>query len=245
MRLVDGDESLTLQPTSGKILRRTGGGKLLHDLNSYVLWRLILAGALGGIIGLERQLRHKPAGLRTNMLICFGAALFTIISYEMAGDVGGDHTRIAAQIIPGIGFIGAGVVIRERGAVLGITSAATIFVMASIGMAVGAGMLATAIFATLMVLIALVVIGFLEDRLGLQTRLMTFQLSAQGHDDLLIPAHRVVEQTGIRARRWQTHKDDGILIIDFEAEITYPQERDLLTKFGALNAKVEVRPLHG
>ncbi len=132
---------------------------MLHDLNTFILLRLVLAAFLGGLIGLERQLRRKPAGIRTNMLICFGAALFTIISYEMAGTVGGDHTRIAAQIIPGIGFIGAGVVIRDRGAVLGITSAATIFVMASIGMAVGAGMLATAIFATLMVLVALVAIG--------------------------------------------------------------------------------------
>src|SRR5271155_5591053 len=111
---------------------------MLHDLNTYVVGRLLLAVLLGGAVGLERELRHKPAGLRTNMLISLGAALFTIISYQMASNVGGDHTRIAAQIIPGIGFIGAGVVIRERGTILGITSAATIFVMASIGMAVGA-----------------------------------------------------------------------------------------------------------
>src|SRR5271156_1660254 len=154
-----------------------------HDLNSFILLRLLLAAFLGGLVGLERQLRRKPAGIRTNLMICFGAALFTIISYEMAGSVGGDHTRIAAQIIPGIGFIGAGVVIRERGAVMGITSASTIFVMASIGMAVGAGMLGTAIFATLMVLVALVALGFLEDRLGLQTRMMTFQLTSPSHAD--------------------------------------------------------------
>jgi putative Mg2+ transporter-C (MgtC) family protein len=79
----------------------------------------------------------------------------------MAGTVGGHHMRIAAQIIPGIGFIGAGVVMRDRGSVLGITSAATIFVVASVGMAVGAGMLATAILATLMVLVALVALGYL------------------------------------------------------------------------------------
>jgi putative Mg2+ transporter-C (MgtC) family protein len=239
-------ECLTLKSSSGRIPSDRGAeGKLLHDLNSYFLWRLILAGLLGGIIGLERQLRRKPAGIRTNMLICFGAALFTIISYEMAGDVGGDHTRIAAQIIPGIGFIGAGVVIRERGAVMGITSAATIFVMASIGMAVGAGMLAIAIFATLMVLVALVVIGYLENRLGLQTHLMTFQLSAPSGHDLLIPAHRIVERSGIPARRWQTHQQAGLLTIDFEAEITYQQERELLTQFGALNVKVEARPAQG
>jgi uncharacterized membrane protein YhiD involved in acid resistance len=217
---------------------------MLHDLQSYILARLLLAAFLGGVVGLERQLRRKPAGIRTNLMICFGAALFTIISYEMAGEVSGDHTRIAAQIIPGIGFIGAGVVIRERGAVMGITSASTIFVMASIGMAVGAGMLATAIFATLMVLVALIGIGYLEDRFGLQTRLVTFELTVPaGHADLLVPAHRIVEETKIEARRWQTHKHDDCSIVDFEAEVTAPQERELLVKFVTLNAKVEIRPV--
>src|ERR1700723_4469314 len=161
---------------------------MLHDLNAVIVGRLLLAALLGGAVGLERELRHKPAGLRTMMLICIGAALFTIMSYEMASDVGGDHTRIAAQIIPGIGFIGAGVVVRERGAVTGITSAATIFVMASIGMAVGADMIHTAVFATAMVLAALIGIGFLEDRFGLQTRMMTFQLTVPAHTDVLAPA---------------------------------------------------------
>jgi len=207
------------------------------------LARLMLASILGGIIGLERELKNRPAGLRTNMFICFGAALFTIISYEMAGEVTGDHTRIAAQIIPGIGFIGAGVVIRDRGAVLGITSAATIFVMASIGMAVGAGMLATAIFATLMVLVALVALGYIEDRLGLQTRLMTFQLIAAANADLLVPAHRIVEGEKVEARRWQTQQIDDELFVDFDAAVSHHQERALFTKFAALNAKVEARPL--
>jgi len=216
---------------------------MLHDLNSFILLRLLLAAFLGGLIGLERQLRRKPAGIRTNMLICFGAALFTIISYEMAGEVTGDHTRIAAQIIPGIGFIGAGVVIRDRGAVLGITSAATIFVMASIGMAVGAGMLATAIFATLTVLVALVALGYIEDRLGLQTRLMTFQLIAAANADLLVPAHRIVEGEKVEARRWQTQQIGDELFVDFDAEVSHHQERALFTKFAALNAKVEARPL--
>jgi uncharacterized membrane protein YhiD involved in acid resistance len=218
---------------------------MLHALSSYILLRLILAAVLGGAIGLERQLRHKPAGIRTNMPICFGAALFTIISYVMAGEVTGDHTRIAAQIIPGIGFIGAGVVIRERGAVLGITSAATIFVMASIGMAVGAGMLGTAVFATLLVLVALVVLGIMEDRFGLHAQIMVFQLtSSVAPSELLIAAHKIVEEARISARHWQTRKLDNAMLVDFEAEVTYPQEREPLTKFGTLNAKVEVRPSH-
>src|ERR1700756_2879760 len=130
---------------------------MLHDLNIVIVERLMLAAVLGGAVGLERELRHKPAGLRTMMLISIGSALFTLISYEMAGSVGGDHTRIAAQIIPGIGFIGAGVVIRERGAIIGITSAATLFVVASIGMAVGAGLYVTGIFTALLLLSSLVV----------------------------------------------------------------------------------------
>src|ERR1700728_5059555 len=149
---------------------------MLHDLNSYIVARLLLAGLLGGLVGLERELRHKPAGLRTNMLVCFGAALFTIISYVMAGEVTGDHTRIAAQIIPGIGFIGAGVVIRERGAVMGITSAATIFVIAAVGMACGAGMPVTAVFTTLLLLVALVLLGVAEERFGLHSQLTNFRI---------------------------------------------------------------------
>jgi putative Mg2+ transporter-C (MgtC) family protein len=125
--------------------------------------RLVLATILGGLIGLERQFRHKAAGLRTNVLICFGAAMFTILSAQMADKFGGDHTRIAAQIIAGIGFIGAGTILHSQGAVIGLTSAATIFVTASVGMAVGAGLYATAIFATVVILTALVGLGKLED----------------------------------------------------------------------------------
>jgi putative Mg2+ transporter-C (MgtC) family protein len=215
---------------------------MLHDLNSYIVARLLLAGALGGVVGLERELRHKPAGLRTNMLICFGAALFTIISYEMAGSVGGDHTRIAAQIIPGIGFIGAGVVIRGRGGVVGITSAATIFVMASVGMAVGAGMLMTAIFSTLILLVALVFLGVAEERFGFHMRLVTFRLTSE--DPTLLPrAHQIVEQSGIPAHRWHNHRSEEGIVVEFDADVTYPQERDLMEKLAALKVRCDVRPV--
>src|ERR1700757_4578878 len=101
---------------------------------SGTLARLAVAAILGGIIGLERQLRHKPAGLRTNLFICFGSAMYTILSAQLAASFGGDHTRIAAQIIPGIGFIGAGSILHARGSVVGLTTAATLFVVASVGM---------------------------------------------------------------------------------------------------------------
>jgi putative Mg2+ transporter-C (MgtC) family protein len=125
--------------------------------------RLILATILGGLIGLERQFRHKASGLRTNMLICFGSAMFTVLSGQIADKFGGDHTRIAAQIIAGIGFLGAGTILHSQGSVVGLTSAATIFVTASVGMAAGAGLYSTAIFATVVILLALVGLGKLED----------------------------------------------------------------------------------
>jgi len=214
---------------------------MLHDLNAYIVGRLLLAALLGGIVGTERELSHKPAGIRTNMLICLGAALFTVISYEMASNVGGDHTRIAAQIIPGIGFLGAGVVIRERGTIIGITSAATIFVVASVGMAVGSGLTVTAIFTTLLLLGSLVVIGNLEQRFGLQNRIMSFRVTAPAGGEIVHRVHQIVEDAGLQTRRWHTHASEEGALVEFEAEMTVPQERDLMTRLEALKVRTEAR----
>lgn len=125
------------------------------------LQRLIVAAALGGAIGLEREKKHRPAGLRTNMFMCFGAAMFTMLSALMAGN-SPDPTRIAAQIIAGIGFIGAGSILHSREHVQGVTTAATIFVVAAIGMCAGAGLMFPATMATLLVLFGLLILGILE-----------------------------------------------------------------------------------
>jgi uncharacterized membrane protein YhiD involved in acid resistance len=218
---------------------------MLHDLTIVTIGRLLLAALLGGAVGLERELRHKPAGLRTMMLICIGAALYTIMSYEMAADVGGDHTRIAAQIIPGIGFIGAGVVIRERGAVVGITSAATIFMIASVGMTVGAGFAMTAVFTTLLLLVSLVFLGIVEDRIGLHTRLLTFTMTTPAGDpSILERVHQLVQDAGIQAVRWKTHRSQaGAAIVEFDADVGTPKERELLNRLNALNVHCEARPV--
>jgi len=109
---------------------------------------IILAVIFGSAIGFERELSSKAAGLRTNVLICLGAAVFTIISREIGGQ---NHsiTRIAAQIVTGVGFLGAGAIIQDRGGVHGLTTAATIWLVASIGMACGANFYALAFIATL------------------------------------------------------------------------------------------------
>src|SRR5215471_7502258 len=121
--------------------------------------KLIVAVILGGIIGIERQIRDKPAGLRTNILICVGSTLFMSISNAF-GD-----TRIGAQIITGIGFLGAGSVLHSHGFVLGLTTAATIWVVAGVGMALGSGMYAVAVFATALSLAILYFLSFVEDKI--------------------------------------------------------------------------------
>src|ERR1035437_7640687 len=102
------------------------------------------------------------------MFICFGSAMFTLLSEPLAVDFTGDHTRIAAQIIPGIGFIGGGAILHDKGSVSGLTSAATIFVAAGIGMAAGGGLFQTAIFSTILALVCLLVLGQVETRVNLK-----------------------------------------------------------------------------
>ena len=126
-----------------------------------LMLRLLLAAGLGGLIGIERELRRKPAGLRTNILIALGAALFTIMSIQL-GHEAGTSDRIAAQIVTGIGFVGAGAILRSGHNVQGMTTAATIWVNAAIGIAAGAGEYAMAAISTVITLLVLAVLGPFE-----------------------------------------------------------------------------------
>ncbi|MEO7084533.1 MAG: MgtC/SapB family protein [Gemmatimonadaceae bacterium] len=129
-----------------------------------VLAKLLLATLVGGAIGIEREIAGKPAGLRTNVLICIGSAFFTLVSVELAGP-GGDPTRIIGQIVTGIGFLGAGAILHGGGSVNGLTTAATVWVVAAIGVAVGVGAYIEALGATILVMAVLVGLRPLELRL--------------------------------------------------------------------------------
>jgi len=128
--------------------------------------RLLMACGMGAAVGLEREWRHKDSGLRTNILICMGSALFTIMSVVIAGDNSPNRGQIASNIVQGIGFLGAGLILHTKNRVLGLTSAATVWVVAAIGITCGAGLYIVAALATLLVLVALQVIGIFENRLG-------------------------------------------------------------------------------
>src|SRR6266404_1407278 len=169
----------------------------LHE----VILRLTVAAALGAIIGLERVVRRRPANVRTSLFVCLATALFTILSNELAqrfGDSSG--TRIASNIVQGIGFLGAGAILRGPGGVLGMTTAATIFVEAAIGMAAGGGLYAVAGYATGLVLFGLTAIGWAEQYFNLKCRLMVFRITTSQADSIATEARSEERRVGKECR---------------------------------------------
>jgi len=146
--------------------------------------RLLVACVLGAAIGLQRELKRRAAGVRTNLLICMGAALFTLLSAVLAGDANPDKGRVASNIVQGIGFLGAGLILHNRSRVSGLTSAASVWVVASIGMACGAGLYATAVVAAIIVIFALQLVGLIEHNANLKGYPLVYE--ARGRDQTLI-----------------------------------------------------------
>lgn len=136
------------------------------ELSMEYIFRIILSAILGALIGYERQFKHKSAGLRTNILVCIGSCLIMILSnllYEQVeGKTNADPARLAAQVVSGIGFLGAGAIIKEGVNVIGLTTAACIWVVSGVGLAVGAGYYLIAIFASLLVYIILEILSQMD-----------------------------------------------------------------------------------
>jgi putative Mg2+ transporter-C (MgtC) family protein len=163
-------------------------------LQLVLLFKLLLATVLGGAIGLERELAGKPAGLRTNILICIGAALFTHLSISIAqigftpdGRPYGDTTRIAAQIVSGIGFLGAGAILHAHGAVVGLTTAASIWVVAAVGAAIGAGAYVEGVGTSVLIVLVLVGLRPVERKLLARRRKInaTVRVNRDGRWDII------------------------------------------------------------
>ena len=199
-----------------------------------IIVRLILAAFLGGLIGLEREMKRKPAGLRTNMFICFGSAMFTILSVELASEFIGDHTRIAAQIIPGIGFIGAGSILHSRGSVSGLTTAATLFVVASVGMAAGGGLYLAAIFATMVILVALNVFGWMEARFNLKPLRMGYQVIGENAEELVSGVNQVLDEEHHSMETVQVGRTNSHFRVQFTIDATQREHDVVLAKLRLL-----------
>lgn len=142
--------------------------------------RLLLACVLGALVGLEREAKRTAAGVRTNLLICMGAAFFTLLSAVLAGDGSPNKGQVASNIVQGIGFLGAGLILHNKNRISGLTSAASVWVVASIGMACGAGLYAAAAVAAVTVIVALEVVGFLERRANIKAYPLVYE--ARGRD---------------------------------------------------------------
>jgi putative Mg2+ transporter-C (MgtC) family protein len=149
--------------------------------------KLLLASVLGALIGLEREVHGRPAGFRTHLLVSLGSCLFTIISIDVyriygnfsgVGMVGVDPGRIAAQVVSGIGFLGAGAIIREKASIRGLTTAACLWVAAAIGLSCGVGMYAPAIVVTLLAFVSLLLLKKVENRIRRDTYIAVMVWSA-------------------------------------------------------------------
>ena len=160
--------------------------------------RLLVACLLGALVGLEREFNRKAAGVRTNLLICMGSAFFTLLSAVLAGDANPDKGRVASNIVQGIGFLGAGLILHNRSRVSGLTSAASVWVVASIGMACGAGLYAAAVVATIIVIVALELVGFLERRANLKIYPLVYEARGQDQTQMLESILDAMDMAGER-----------------------------------------------
>jgi len=196
------------------------------------LTRLIVAAILGGLIGLEREFKHRAAGLRTNMFICFGAAMFTLLSQRLAG-VPSDSARIAAQIIPGIGFIGAGSILHMRGLTTGLTTAATLFVVASVGMAAGGGLYLTAMFATGLVLIALFTLGHMEESFNIKLLMTSYEVTGASVEEISNEVNRILEPHHRLMQNTLTGNTAQHVRLQFDVEGCSREQKELLQQLKA------------
>ena len=182
-----------------------------------LLLKLGLATLLGGAIGLERELSGKPAGLRTNILICIGATLFTVVSIHMLPLGGGvDASRIPAQIVTGVGFIGAGAILHARGAVTGLTSAATIWVVAAIGMALGAAAYIEAVGTTLLVMVVLWGLGSVEHLVARQSAKSHVFVHAHPAAEVAGELEALVRRSGLDVDRCVVRHENVDLVVELE-----------------------------
>jgi len=210
--------------------------ELVQNLRLDLLLKLALAVVLGGVIGLEREIAGKPAGLRTNILICVGAALLTDVSVQITMGIYpgaprlGDPSRIAAQIVSGIGFIGAGTIMQARGTVTGLTSAATIWVVAAIGVTIGAGQYLEAAGARLLVALVLAGLGTLEHKLRRARRVVACTIRAKpGYPEADLVEILGASGISVVGQRVYDHAEDRV----FELKLSGPARQ-----FDVVNSKL-------
>jgi putative Mg2+ transporter-C (MgtC) family protein len=211
-----------------------------------IFLRLTLASLCGAAIGIERDVHRRPAGVRTSAFVCMGAALFTVLSFELSRRYGdSSSTRIASNLVQGIGFLGAGAILREGGGLVGLTTAATIFVEAAIGMAFGGGLYAIGGFATGVVLFGLVVVGWFTHWANLKPRILEFRITAEQHQGVGTEVQRLLEALRIKPQQFRISMAGTNTVIDFQAEVGHRQQEQIVHQLNRAGVVTEIVPFEG
>lgn len=176
--------------------------------------RLLLACLLGALIGFERQWHTRNFGIRTNLLICMGSAFFTLLSAVIAGE-SGNRGQVASNIVQGIGFLGAGLIIHNRSRIHGLASAAMVWSVASIGMACGAGLYGAATAATVIVIIAMEAVGFFEYQTNLKTYNLTYEARGSDQASMMQSILDAMDKAGERLAGVETNSIGGLQRVVF------------------------------
>ncbi len=192
--------------------------------------KLCVSAALGGVVGLEREIKQKPAGLRTNMLICLGSTIFTMLSQEVARSFHSDPERIAAQIIPGIGFIGAGAILREGMSVTGLTTAASIFVVAAIGMGIGYGYYASSVISSGLIVGALLFLGFAEGKLKTKYQQYEYAITTHAMAEASERVVTLLDELKLRVEGLSCSREADRYFLRFQASFSRRENNELMRR---------------
>lgn len=186
------------------------------SFETQIIARLALAAALGAVIGIEREMNHKPIGLRTNVLIATSAAFVMLLTLALARATGNEDTlRLAAAFIQGLGFLGAGAILRERGAVMGITTASVLLIVALIGLAAGGGQWLLAGSATALTLLVLTGLGRLERKLHTKCQTVAYSVQTTDAAPLLVEINRVLAEHNVHLHSVQVVGEERAQRVEF------------------------------
>jgi putative Mg2+ transporter-C (MgtC) family protein len=196
----------------------------------------------GTAVGLEREAKDKPAGVRTLALICMGSTIFTLASILVAENTLADRGRIAAQVVTGIGFLGAGVIIRERGTIVGLTTGATIWTVAAIGVVIGAGYAVPGIVLTIIVMVALTIIRRFEERLFEPYGRRHFRLMYQpARGKSLVRLLGILDRYQISNKDWRIVRQEELEVMEVEHSASARAHHLLLSEIAELSEVVEIQ----
>jgi putative Mg2+ transporter-C (MgtC) family protein len=205
-----------------------------------IVLKLLMAIVCGGAIGFERELSRKPAGLRTNVLICMGAALFMIVSRHISGgEPYTDPARLVAQVVAGIGFLGAGVILQSRGSITGLTTAATIFVVGAVGITIGEGMFGIAVLSTVLIIIVLVLLRWVERAFVRRRRLFYYSLKVRDPARFLETLTEVMQKERLHLEDFEVRDmGDGQHAVSFRIVASIDANRRLLHSLPQLGTEL-------